>query len=210
MRVFGLWNPDSSLHSAANRGSTDGVLVALDHGADVNNVDSNGRTPLDHALFLATSPRGTGAGKTEVAQVLIEAGGDLSELHDECLSEQLFLCCFIESSTGIGGPGWIPLIRKLIEAGADVNARDPDLDGATALMDASPEVARVLIEAGAEVEERGWPPYSELDENPIAALMRRSHERKTTATIPSTPDEGLADELRRPVEPTDHGSSQDD
>ena len=101
-------------------------------------------------------------------------------------------------------------IRKLIEAGADVNARDPDLDGATALMDASPEVARVLIEAGAEVEERGWAPYSELDENPIAALMRRSHERKTTATIPSTPDEGLADELRRPVEPTDHGSSQDD
>ena len=79
MRVFGLWNPDSSLHSAAYRGSTDGVLVALDRGADVNSVDSQGCTPLDHALFLATSPRGPGAGNTQVAQVLIEAGGEFSE-----------------------------------------------------------------------------------------------------------------------------------
>ena len=62
----GMWTP---LHWVAQRGLTRGISCLLEHGADPNVTDDNGRTPM-HIIAQK------GVGKNQI-QLLMEHGGDV-------------------------------------------------------------------------------------------------------------------------------------
>ena len=102
-------------------------------GADIEAKDNSGKTPLDRARAA------------DVAK-LIEAGADADyALHD------------------LASVGYVDRVRQLVDAGADVNAKDNN--GWTPLRWAASEghadAARLLVDAGADVnakDNNGWTP----------------------------------------------------
>lgn len=63
------WNNDTSLHLAAYFGYRDVAEVLLTHGADVNAINSYGRTPLHRAAFN---------GHEDIAKLLLVHGADIN------------------------------------------------------------------------------------------------------------------------------------
>ncbi|MDX1917082.1 MAG: ankyrin repeat domain-containing protein [Rickettsiaceae bacterium] len=132
------------LHFAAAEGNTQAVSDLIDAGADINQQDRDGCTPL----FLAISK-----GNTEVAMVLIDRGADVNQQN---------------------GNGWTPLTLAIIKGNtevaialinkeADVNRQDGN--GRTpliwAIRNGHTEVAMALINKGADInqqDEDGWTP----------------------------------------------------
>ena len=134
---------EAELIARASTGDLGSVQSLIQAGADVNIREDSGSTALIEA---------TRWGHAEVVKALAKAGADLNADN--------------YGSTSPGGSGtalmvaanmgYVDLVRLLIELGADINARE-DRDGLTALIWAiygnSPEVLRVLIQAGAEYGE---------------------------------------------------------
>lgn len=58
-------NYDASLHQAAYKGQIEVVKQLIDAGANVNKIDTRGRTPLDYAVSMRRS---------EVVKLLVKAG----------------------------------------------------------------------------------------------------------------------------------------
>jgi ankyrin repeat protein len=101
---------------AASRGDTASLLELLDDGADVNELDADGRTPV----LLAT--RGN---HVDAVRVLVEAGADV-DIRDNRLDNPFLYA---------GAEGLLDIVRLMIDAGAD-----PALTnrfGGTALIPAS-------------------------------------------------------------------------
>ena len=128
----------TALMHAAENGRTEAVQVLLDHDADVNAADNMGCT----AVTVAAE-----AGHLDIVRLLLEHGANVVEL----VLNDKFL-------TAAAAGQW-EKVGTLLDQGADVNATE---DGATALILAVQaghgEVARLLIERGAELNRR------ELDE----------------------------------------------
>jgi CubicO group peptidase (beta-lactamase class C family) len=89
-----------SIHMAALQGDTEAVRRAIAAGADLNQRDAYGSTPL---LVAATF------GRIEVARALIAAGADL-RLKDRQGSTPLHVAAFL---------GHPELVRAMVDAGAD-------------------------------------------------------------------------------------------
>ena len=114
---------------AASRGDTASLLELLEDGADVNELDADGRTPV----LLAT--RGN---HVETVRALVEAGADV-DIRDNRLDNPFLYA---------GAEGLLDIVRLMIDAGAD-----PALTnrfGGTALIPASErghvEVVRELLD----------------------------------------------------------------
>ena len=122
-------NINAELVEAVYSGNTARVEQLLRQGADVNVEQKNGWTVLMDAAK---------EGRTEIVEVLIEAGADMAKYGDTAL---MFSLRHTETA------------KALIEAGADVNAKHED--GFTPLLLAArggqAEMVRALIEAGADV-----------------------------------------------------------
>lgn len=65
----GKYKPTMDLHEAVRSGSTIAVQQALLAGADVNQKDSHGFTPLDTSLFKRDF---------EICELLIDSGADIN------------------------------------------------------------------------------------------------------------------------------------
>ena len=89
-------NENTPLHSAASAGQRQVVELLIAKGADVNAKNDAGQTPLDVAI---------GKNRKEIVELLVEKGAIIS-LHT-----------FVNS-------GDLDMLRRLIEDGADVNAKD--------------------------------------------------------------------------------------
>lgn len=160
-----------ALHEAVKQKQLDKVEVLLAAGADVNETDTQGRTPL----YVASS-----AGDLELVQALLAAGADAAAATQDGFNPlhtaarhghhnvmQLLLAAganFNAAANDDSSPlhtaaryGHHKVVRLLLEAGADVNAARQE--GWTPLLFAAQEghrkVVQLLLEAGAGVNAEG-------------------------------------------------------
>ena len=103
----------SDLHQAARRGDLERVRELLDAGADANQYDELGATPLHDAAW---------AGHAGVARLLIRHGADVNARHKEAGSTPLHYAVLMNRRE---------VVDVLLEAGADLRA--PFRGGATPL-----------------------------------------------------------------------------
>jgi ankyrin repeat protein len=110
------------------------ALAMLQKGADVNEPEANGTTPLHYAVYNEDA---------DLVERLIKAGAKVSVVND-------FGSTPMAEAAAVGNAA---IIKMLLKAGADVNSRNRE--GQTALMavarTGSVDAARLLLEAGADV-----------------------------------------------------------
>jgi ankyrin repeat protein/beta-lactamase regulating signal transducer with metallopeptidase domain len=139
------------LHLAAGEGKAAVVKALIEAGADVNATDQSVKTPLHWAsLRLASLGRGRrGPDYAGTARLLIRAGADI-----DARDKGGFTPLLEAARMGFQDceDGCVEFVKVLVGGGADVNAAVGDWG--TALKHAAkannPEVARILLEAGAD------------------------------------------------------------
>jgi ankyrin repeat protein len=189
----------SPLALAARYDYTDVVRVLLEHGAEVDSEDYLGNTPLITAIRW---------GRAKPAQVLIAAGADVKRVPyspDNNANTQLHMVITSERFD----PGHkLPLIGRMIDAGADVNT--PNTVGDTPLLTAvryGTDHYYALIgvkgEANKDVlQVTRWPVQHKLPPADIAAIIRmlraagadiHAHDRDGKLARELAAEAGLAD-----------------
>jgi ankyrin repeat protein len=133
----------------AEKGDIEAVEAFIEQGVDLNARNERGA----HALMLSAF-----GGHTRIAELLVDNGADVG-LTDQGGFNALMLACECATAS-------LRLVRRLVEAGADVNA----LSGrkSTALMAAAkighPAIVEYLVSAGADLDARN-------DDHNITALI---------------------------------------
>jgi ankyrin repeat protein len=123
----------------AEKGDIEAVEAFIEQGVDLNARNERGA----HALMLSAF-----GGHTRIAELLVDNGADVG-LTDQGGFNALMLACECATAS-------LRLVRRLVEAGADVNA----LSGrkSTALMAAAkighPAIVEYLVSAGADLDAR--------------------------------------------------------
>ena len=139
--------PLLNLCSSRNLRSAAAVDCLLRKGADVTARARNGDTALHRAIFLYVP---------DVVKSLIAAGSNLEARNDAGATPLIYFPTIERASIR-----HLVTIKILLDAGADVNARDGDGDNILHLLD-SPcmeerckiELARLLLERGVEINAR--------------------------------------------------------
>lgn len=151
-------NPDrisDGLFGFGPRGDLEALELLLDAGADINAVDTNGRTPLYDALPYA---------EPEIIQRMIASGADVTQPDGAGRTPLQFL-------SGRNHPA-ADIIAILVDAGADPNRSDPG--GSTPLHRAATSEAAenvvALVGAGADIESRNAD-----NATPLLAALRAGH-----------------------------------
>ena len=127
------------------------VRAALAAGADVNEVDNPGFSPLHIALLQ---------GLQAVVPLLLEAGADIEAKYDNSCTP-LHMACIL---------GKVESAQHLLKAGADIEARGEygTTPLALAAMQGKAEIVQLLLEAGADIEAR-----DEYGKSPLASAARK-------------------------------------
>ena len=129
-------NNYSVLEDAARYANAEIVQLLIEHGAEVNNADTMGMTPLLYAAMCDNA---------EAARMLIENGADMeaSERY-KGFTPLLYACHLLKTK----------IVTLLVEKGADVNAKDKK--GKTPLANACKkgglEIVKYLVEHGASLQ----------------------------------------------------------
>jgi ankyrin repeat protein len=162
--------PDgTALNEAAGHGHEDVIRALLAGGADLNNDEGNGLTPLHIAVK---------AGLTNTVRLLLENDADVNKVKDrgsafgsavESGDEEIVMLLLIKGALveGNEGPqflsplqaavfkGYERIVKALLDAGADVNALDEAGLSPSPLRYACQvnreDIARLLLERGANV-----------------------------------------------------------
>ena len=121
----------SPLIQASSQGDVLTAQKLIQEGANINEPDSNGYTPLQYAIW---------SGDDKIAKLLIDKGANVNAVDKYKLTPLMTAASY----------GYIDIVKLLIDKGADVNAKDSF--GNTALMSVSiPSIAKILIDKGADV-----------------------------------------------------------
>jgi ankyrin repeat protein len=198
----------TALINAAAYGDADVVRALLAAGANINDVDREGRTAL-----MYTMERSSDSG-VEIMRILIAAGANLRATDITGRTAMLHLSQYsrsvsdrfkvlIAAGANVNTPdyngqtplmmvsGWYtePQVRTLLDAGASINAKDKD--GKTALLYAVSQnyatpaaVTKTLIAAGANV--------NEATANGQTPLMLAAKQRDSLETIQALLKHGAA------------------
>jgi len=150
----------TALSLAATVGDTDIIRLLLAKGADPNETDRGGFTPLIHAA----------GGKVDALRLLMAKGVDVNAANTSSGPgvrngpTNRSKVTPLHNASAIGPVG---VVRDLLKAGANVNARDSrgliPLHFALATEYPSPEIVRTLVQAGADVNARGTTGETPLD-----------------------------------------------
>lgn len=140
-----------TLMKACSKGDLAAVKKILAEGADINAVDSSGRTPLIEASW---------GGHADIVKFLIEKGADINATDKSGFTA---LCRAAEE-------GYAPIVSLLVQKGADVNVQG-SVRGTTPLMLAAEKghikVLEVLVTSGAKVNM-----VDKYEETPLARAYR--------------------------------------
>jgi ankyrin repeat protein len=121
----------SSLINAASKGDTLTTQKQINEGANINEVDKNGATPLMHAIWN---------GQTETAKALVSMGADVNVKDSQNSTALLYAASH----------GYYELTEILIKKGADINIKAKS--GETALTNvADYKIAKLLVDGGADI-----------------------------------------------------------
>ncbi len=156
---------------AVTRGDSAVVSKLLDYKADVNALGPDGETGLARAAVL---------GATEVARVLIDRGARVKVRFARVNHTPLHVAA---------ERGFLPLVNLLLDAGAEVDARDSN--GFTPLIDAAEQgrtlVVRALLLAGAKVNQTNT-----TGRTALWLAASRGHEETVTYLLNHDADPTLA------------------
>ncbi|KAL9045698.1 MAG: hypothetical protein Q9214_001301 [Letrouitia sp. 1 TL-2023] len=129
--------PDSSGHTcvswAAKRGDIEALQILLEYGADPSIPDIHGNTPLHHVRNV------------DCCNILLRYGADASATNRYGHTTLHTIC---------RGDGQFLLLRRLIEAGVDLNIQDHSSEtvAMTAVWNKHHDCAQYLIKNGADLE----------------------------------------------------------
>ena len=190
------WN--EFLHEAIAEKDADLVRQALAQGADPNDPEAPGAS---FNSFVGTTELfwAAGSGNLEITRLLLEAGAKVaaeehsesSSLHAAVEDLNLPMVKLLLDYDGAAALNWFDYIdrtplmiavamdsreiaRRLIEAGADVNAHNEPHIGDTALHKAvkvgNSKLVELLVEAGANPRIEGW-----MRRTPLDKAQERKH-----------------------------------
>jgi hypothetical protein len=152
--LYGCSLSRSSMMRSAGSGDVAALTMLYKEGANLDERDELGRTPLMHALW---------GRRTDAAKYLIDAGADLNAKDNNGCDVLMYAADYYQAE----------IIRILIEKGAPVNTRDHK--GKTPLIHAviaeDIDCVKVLIRGGADIN-------AVFDENETAFSMARYLQQK--------------------------------
>ncbi len=147
----------SCMHYAAARGDTSVIRRMLDYGADIDQRNAAGRTPLAEAAK---------SGQLKAVKLLLDEGAEVNIYDTESGFTPL------HSAAQKNHPA---VVRRLLAAGANVNARNqwnqtPLWQAAWQAWHGNTEIAHILIAHGAEIDVP-----DEKGHTPLAMAARSGH-----------------------------------
>ncbi|KAL2147354.1 hypothetical protein VTI28DRAFT_9818 [Corynascus sepedonium] len=138
--------------------------LLIEHGADINTVNGQGRSPLLELIFR--SERFSGWDKMEpdvrVFNRLLDLGADVNITDDE---GNTILHHILSNMESFAEPQFLPLVQRILAAGADPNKRnkkgqpplwkyDPDFQSHSVNDHAHENLLRMLVDAGLDLNAR--------------------------------------------------------
>jgi hypothetical protein len=135
------------LHSAIAGRHKEIVNLLVEHNANVNQKDDNGRTPLHMAVMF---------GDEDIIKLLISKGADVNEKNNEG-ETPLHVLVQIWPQNWWANDFRIKAINILLDSGADIEARRRDGKTALELATEAPKSSsaiKVLLERGAKINEK--------------------------------------------------------
>jgi ankyrin repeat protein len=137
----------SPLIEASKNGDSLAVQKLLNEGANINEPDSNGATPLIHAIWKK---------KTEVAKYLIQSGAEVKDKDKNGWSALTYAIFYKQHD----------LMKIILDKGVDIESRDYLGETAlvyAALRTADFDAAKMLIKAGADANAKSYEGETVLD-----------------------------------------------
>lgn len=157
--MFGFFDRNNQLNNLAEKGKTARLLRLVAKGADINQLDVAGDTPLLSALSVLPFAH------RETADAIIKAGADVNCRRKDARFDYTPLMIAAKK-------GFSSTVQLLLNAGAEINASSAY--GTTALINAAignhTDIVDMLLQAGAsvhhrDIDGRGALCYAYLNEN---------------------------------------------